>query len=52
MIANLLFGVILIVLSILGWVFKPFTYWWIASIVIALIGIVIALSAFRKETIV
>jgi uncharacterized membrane protein len=49
MIGNLILGAILIILSVLGWIFKPFTYWWIASIVVALIGISIIYSTFRSS---
>ena len=49
---NLILGAILIILSIVGVILKPFTYWWAASILSALIGIVLLWSSFRQETIV
>ena len=38
---NLILSLILIILSILGVIFKPFNYWWVASILTGLIAIVL-----------
>jgi len=38
---NLILGAILITLSSLGYIFKPFAYWWIVSIIALLIAIVL-----------
>ena len=46
---NLILGAILIILSITGFILKPFTYWWAASILSALIGIVLVWTVFKSS---
>ena len=46
---NLILGAILIILSIVGVIIKPFTYWWVASILSALIGIVLVWFVFKSS---
>jgi len=48
---NLIIGVVLIILSVVGYMFKPFTYWWVASILAALIGIVLLWSVFKSPVV-
>ena len=44
---NLILGILLIILSIVGVVLKPFTYWWVVSIITVLIAIVLIWSALK-----